>query len=352
VKTPGILQRHPELRWLAVIAVIVAAAAVIATSLSGVFRKDSALPVTGPQQLVSELRAPHSGGYSGTIDAQVDLRLPPQVSAAFATVVPAGALLRGSHRLRYWYGDAAHQRVAVINDTSEQDVFRQGSRVWEWDTATQIARRSTVAATPAAALPLGLTSAADLAPPVLAKQLVDLLGSSSDLALRSGDPVGNRPTYQLVLTPESTTTRIGEVEIDLDGREGVPLRVRVYSLAGGQPVVDVAFEDDISFAQPSGRNFAFSPPPGALVHVGAHPTRVVMLGDNWQTVAEYRTRSAAVRRLARTAESLPKSAAQRVKGKWGTGRLVVTPAVTMLITDRGRVFAGPVAPVVLYRVAG
>jgi hypothetical protein len=41
-----------------------------------------------------------------------------------------------------------------------------------------------------------------------------------------------------------------------------------------------------------------------------------------------------------------------VKGKWGTGRLVVTPAVTMLITDRGRVFAGPVAPVVLYRVAG
>jgi outer membrane lipoprotein-sorting protein len=355
VKTPGIVRRHPELRWLTSIALIVAAGVLVSTSVSGVFRADSALPVTSPAQLVDDLRTPHVGGYSGTIDAQVDLGLPRRIGAAFALAAPAGTLLRGSHRLRYWYGDADHQRVAVVSDTSEQDTFRNGTQLWQWDTATGVAQHRTVPSDADAALPLALQSSAALAPPQLAVQLVNLLGKSSDMALRSGDPVAGRPTYQLVLTPDTAASRIAEIDIDVDGRQGVPLRVRIYPLDGTQAALDVSFEDDITFETPDSRNFEFTPPTGAQVRSGsavgsysAVLNEVAMVGTGWRTVASYRSGLATGRNLAHIARTLLTSAAHRVKGNWGRGRLLVTPILTVLITTQGQVLAGPVTPTVLY----
>jgi hypothetical protein len=355
VKTPGIVRRHPELRWLVSIALIVAAGVLVSTSVSGVFRADSALPVTSPAQLVDELRTPHVGGYSGTIDAQVDLGLPRQISAALAVAAPAGTLLRGSHRLRYWYGDADHQRVAVVSDTSEQDTFRNATQLWQWDTATGIARHSPVPADVDGALPLALQSATALAPPELAVQLINAVGKTSDMALRSGDPVAGRPIYQLVLSPDTSASRIAEIDIDVDGREGVPLRVRIYPLDGAQPALDVSFEDDINFVAPDSRNFQFSPPAGAQVRTGsavgsysAVLNGVTLLGSGWRTVASYRSGLATGRNLAHIARTLLTGQAQQVKGKWGRGRLLVTPIVTVLITTEGQVLAGPVTPGALY----
>jgi hypothetical protein len=41
-----------------------------------------------------------------------------------------------------------------------------------------------------------------------------------------------------------------------------------------------------------------------------------------------------------------------VSGAWGSGRLLRTSLVSVLITDGGRAFAGAVQPSVLYAAAG
>lgn len=350
------MQRHPELRWFAFIVLIVAVGVLVSTSVSGVFREQSGLPVTGPQQLMNEMRRPYTGGYYGTIDAQVKLGLPHRLAVALSGAAPAGDLLRGSHRLRYWYGDPQHQRVAVVNETNEQDMFRIGARTWEWDTATQVARRG--AATPTSqdgVLPLRLASAAALTPPQLAAHILNVVGAHSDTALRSGDSIAGRPTYQLVLSPDTPSSRIGEIDIDVDGHEGVPLRVLMYSNAGGPPVVDVSFEDDLRFAAPSAQNFRFRPPAGAVVRSGPVPSSYAsalddsaVVGADWLTIASYQSDLATGKNLAHIVGTLLNDSARPVKGRWGRGRLLVTPIVSVLVTRRGQVLAGPVNPNVLY----
>ena len=43
--------------------------------------------------------------------------------------------------------------------------------------------------------------------------------------------------------------------------------------------------------------------------------------------------------------------ATRVSGSWGSGRLIKTSLVSLLITDNGRVLVGAVTPQVLYSAA-
>ena len=43
--------------------------------------------------------------------------------------------------------------------------------------------------------------------------------------------------------------------------------------------------------------------------------------------------------------------ARHVSGSWGSGRLLRTPLISVLVTSSGRVFFGAVAPDVLYRAA-
>jgi hypothetical protein len=45
------------------------------------------------------------------------------------------------------------------------------------------------------------------------------------------------------------------------------------------------------------------------------------------------------------------SSAAKVSGSWGSGRLLRTSLVSVLITDGGRMFAGAVQPSVLYAAA-
>jgi hypothetical protein len=42
----------------------------------------------------------------------------------------------------------------------------------------------------------------------------------------------------------------------------------------------------------------------------------------------------------------------QVSGTWGSGRLLQSALLSVLLTDDGRVIAGPVAPELLYDAAG
>ena len=78
---------------------------------------------------------------------------------------------------------------------------------------------------------------------------------------------------------------------------------------------------------------------------------MALVGSGWRTVAYYRSSVASGKQLGRLATALLGGAAHQVKGKWGSGRLLVTPILTVLVTSTGLVLAGPVIPAVLYRLA-
>lgn len=346
-EAPNILERHPEMRWLASAAVAAALIALVASSVSGAFRTDLALHATGPQEVISQVRDGRDTGYSGTVSATVQLRLPGRLAGAVAAELPVGgALLTGAHTFGYWYGGKDRQRVAVPGANDEQDIFRNGDTVLVWDTARRTLERHVLDSN-SAAIPL-VDGPAALTPPELAYRILDFDRSASSTTLRSGDRVAGRPTYELVVVPNTSSSLIASVHIQIDGAEAVPLGVQIYARGWSRPVVDVAFQS-ITFRAPQDRNFTFVPPPDAKVRTAGmfDLDGVRTLGTGWLEVLSYRTTPD----LAATVEALFGPTMHRVKGSWGSGRLYSAGPVSVLVTSKGRLLVGAVQPRVLYLAA-
>jgi hypothetical protein len=346
-EAPNILQRHPEVRWLASAVVAAALIALVASSVSGAFRTDLSLRATGPQEVITQVRAGRTTGYSGTVNARVQLGLPSRLAGAVAAELPVGgALLAGSHTFGYWYGGEQRQRVAIPGPNDEQDIFRTGDTVMVWDTARRTLERHVLDGT-SAAIPL-VDGPAALTPPELADRILDFGSSASSTTLRSGDRIAGRPTYELVIEPNTTRSLIDSVHIQIDGIEAVPLGVQIYARGWTSPVVDVAFQT-ITFGAPQDRNFSFVPPPDARVVNGGlvDLDGVRTINSGWLEVLSYRTTP----ELAATVDTLFGAGMHRVKGSWGSGRLYSAGPVSVLVTSKGRLLVGAVQPRVLYLAA-
>lgn len=343
---PGFLRRHPEARWLAALALVAALVAGVGTAVSGVLRSRSGLVITSPEALVQALRNPRVAGWSGSAYTAASTGLPHAVVRQLGDAMPVAPLLASPHTVRYWYGGPGRERVAVVQPRSEQDVVHTGSTVWLWDTFTRVARRAELS-DPTAAVPLGLGTPATLAPPVLARSLLDEVGGASDLALRSGpDLAPDRETYELVLRPDHSASLIDEVDVDVDGQYGVPLGVRIYAAGRSAPVLDSTFSS-VWFHRPSRRNFRFRPPPGAQVVTGrplglltSDTQGVTVTGSGWQRVLLFppdRARAALVRRVAA-------GRGRTLRGPWGEARVVEGDFFAAAVTPSGRVAFGAVSP--------
>jgi hypothetical protein len=136
----------------------------------------------------------------------------------------------------------------------------------------------------------------------------------------------------------------------------------------------------ITFAPPPSADVSFTPPAGAQVTrvspgqpgqgrgPGAGVPSVSVTGSGWLTVVGLPS-SALTSATAGTATSggpvsvnggsgdsaavlrALLASATPVHGAWGTGRLLRTSLVSLLMTDSGRTFAGAVQPSVLYAAA-
>ncbi len=350
VKAPGILARHPELRWLASVVVVASAIVAVTSYVSGAFRDDdAALPVTGPEQLVSEVRAPHLGGYSGTILAKVNLDLPRALTGALEReLFYGGSLLAGAHTIRYWYANDQQQRVAIFNQDDEQDVFRNSTNMVLWDTESRTYEKHVVASGQNG-LPLSAGPAAVLTPPELAEEVLEIPSSARSTTLRSGDQVvPGRPTYELDVVPSSPRSLIGSVVIEIDGKQAVPLRVQVFARGAPEAAIDVAFTS-ITYAPPQDRNFTFTPPRDATPHVSnVLPTDSIRaIGADWLQMISYQTTAPVADVITRTFGRTMLA----VKGKWGSGRVYSAGLMSVLVTNKSRLLAGAVEPSVLYAAA-
>jgi hypothetical protein len=164
----------------------------------------------------------------------------------------------------------------------------------------------------------------------------------------------------------------------------VPLRVQVFARGGTSPAFQVGYTS-VSFVRPAPANFAFTPPPGARVstlHPGgqmpqqrsAQMSAPQVVGKDWLTVGVFPAQALAglenggnaagaagqaARSVSGSGGGVDSSAilgallksATPVHGTWGSGSLLRTSLVSVLITSDGHVLVGAVSPEVLYAAA-
>jgi hypothetical protein len=152
----------------------------------------------------------------------------------------------------------------------------------------------------------------------------------------------------------------------------------VFARGASSPAISVGFTA-VTFATPAPADVSFTPPPGAKITKvnpgqdapGVQPggTGVSTIGSGWLTVLELPSaaltsgspgqgpvsgdgtsgdgtsgESAAVLRALL-------ASARFTHGAWGSGRLLRTSLISVLITDNGSTYVGAVQPSVLYAAA-
>ncbi|RCG33305.1 DUF2092 domain-containing protein [Sphaerisporangium album] len=388
-------RRARAVRWaVPVAAFVVVGAAVGAGPVIAAVQGDPALPDRTAAQLLAEVAktAQHQQppAMSGTVVETASLGLPSLPLPSGTSSSPL-SLLSGSHTLKVWYGGDGRLRLALPGQMSETDVISDGKgSAWLWESATNTVTRFTLpegvkgdkgkeAEAAHTALPTATT------PQDLADRLLKAADESTAVTVENGQHIAGRAAYQLVLTPKDSTSLVDRVTLALDGETYIPLRVQIFAKGAAEPAFEVGFTQ-VSFSAPAPENFAFTPPAGAKVkeqkpeaakpgepwskdgaagHAapGAEAARAGARthGSGWGTVAEVPFSLADLSKQqngprgggdpAQMIESVLKSAKQ-VSGTWGSGKVITTKLVSVLLTDDGRLFAGAVTPEALVQAAG
>ncbi len=369
--------RSRVVRWLVpvgVLAVIAAGATLNATS-AGASSPD--LPEKTATQLLAAVAQATPQPFSGSVTETADLGLP-ALPGTSSTSLSWQSLISGTHTAKVWVASPQQVRLALVGDLAESDVVRNGSDLWIWSS-----RDNTVdhVALPAGATkPTSATMLANLppvTPDVAAAKVLAGLDPTTQVSVDRTAMVAGRPVYELVVVPRQTGSLVASVRVALDSETSMPLGVWVYAVGQEAPAFQTEFTD-ISFERPDSSVFAFSPPAGAIVTErslpdlptsrassptlpGALGQKPTVIGRGWTSVIEATGLSSLINGAASTGGSssgsstaalnLVLQAATPVSGTYGSGRIIQTSLLTVLLLDDGRVFAGAVTPAVLEQAA-
>ena len=357
MNVPSVVHRHPALRWL----VPVGVAALASVAATGMFRDDTQrsgdLPRMTPAALLADVKTAPTTGFSGTVLSRVSLGLPQLPSlgdTASDGSTSLTSLLSGSHTVQVWYGGADEQRVALLGAMDETDIFRSGRQLWTWNSADHVAQHAVLPAGHAPAAPDPVATSPTVSPSALASQVLAAVSPTTRVQVRRGAKIADRDAYDLTLTPRTSATRIASVRISVDAATKLPLAVRVYARGDSSPSIDVAFTS-VRFTAPAKTSFTFSPPAGATVRpltLGNSVRRIVgdgsatVVGTGWTRIAKIDTG-----KPVKTGTGELGQALTPVSGSWGTGGVLESSLLSVLVTSKGQVYVGAVDPAALYVAA-
>jgi len=365
-------------------------------------------------QVLTSLATAKPQPMSGTVVESADLGIPALPGSGSATSLTS--LLSGSHTLRLWYASDQRERVAVLGDLAETDVVRDGANAWIWSSSAKTAQHLLLpAATTGAATAAGGAGAhsySDASPDAgalakatspqqAAQQVLAMLGKTTTVTMGTTNVAG-RTAYELRLVPKDARSLVARVTLAVDAQTSAPLRVQVFARGTAAPAFSTAYTA-VTLGAPDASVFAFSPPPGATVttkdlrsagkadaakagtakadaaersgaakagaaKAGAKP---VVTGNGWTSVVQVNGTGALAGMLGTSGASPAGAsastgstgstaaglstvlrAATPVSGSFGTGRLLRTRLLTVLLLDDGRVFAGAVDPSLVEQAAG
>jgi len=364
----GVPKLSRRARWAVPVGALAIAGAVLAGSLISVAQASPGLPPRTPAQLLAQVADSVTPPLTGTVVETTSLGLPSLPGTADPTSI--ASLLTGSHTIRVWYTGPRHFRLAVPESLSETDVIADGTTAWLWESTTNSVTEYTLPAHRQA--PMTAPTSAPLTPQQAAQQVLAAVGKTTTVRVDSNVTVAGRPAYQLVLAPKDSRSLVGQVQIAIDARNGVPLRLQVYARDASSPAFQVGYTA-IQFVTPAPADLTFSPPRGAKVsheNLGSQQASgssqqgdTSTIGSGWLTVLDLPSAGLTAPSSSGSAPGYGGSgdsaavlnallgSARSVSGAWGSGRLLQTSLVSVLITDSGRMFVGAVQPSVLYAAA-
>src|SRR5580700_3002421 len=352
-------------RWAIPAGALVITGGVLAGSLISSAQAAPGLPARTAAQLLAEVADSATPPLTGTVVETSSFGLPALPATGNPTSL--SSLLTGSHTIRVWYSSPQHFRLAAPQSLSESDVIRDGSTAWLWQSTLNKVTKYTLPAHPAQDQTVPRQP---LTPQQAAQQVLAAVGPTTTVGVASNVTVAGQAAYGLVLAPKDARSLVGQVQIDIDASNGVPLRLQVFARGASSPAFQVGYTA-IAFVAPAPADLSFTPPPGATIThenltapSGSDHTRgdVTTIGSGWLTVLDLTgTGLTAPSGMGSGNSSSGDSAAvlnallssaTPVSGTWGSGRLLRTSLVSVLITDGGRTFVGAVQPSVLYAAAG
>ena len=343
-------------RWLApaaVVAVVLSVAGVRASAAGA----SPALPQISAADLLVKASHARVDALSGVVRTSTELGLPalPDTGGALSPQ----ALLAGQHTLRVFLDGPDRQRVDLLGTLAETKGVHNGRDGWQWSSSSNKATHVRLPA-PATNRPQRTTQPAGT-PQALANQLLAAVTPTTVVSVGTAAIVAGRSAYDLRLSPKTRDSLVDRADLYLDSRTGLPLRVMVIARGAAHPAIDVGFTS-IDLRRPAAQVFRFTPPPGTKVTEVAPPAdpgqakraptsaRPVVRGSGWTAVAEIRGGSGRIDASGQLGMLL--RGASTATGAFGSGRVVGTRLLTVLITDDGRLFAGAVSRSALLRVAG
>jgi len=375
---------------VAVTAGVVAALAIPAAEASPV------LPARTPAQLLADISTDAKvPPMTGTVVETTSLGLPQLPGISNPTSL--ASLLTGSHTVNVYYQDAKQFRLSIPSSAAETDIIRNGSTLWLWESAKDSVTEYKLPASTAKHAKAKVPDTPVLTPQQAANEVLKAVGKTTIVSLQSNVMIAGQASYQLVLAPKDHRSLIGDVTIAIDAQYGVPLRVQVFAKGGTSPAFQVGYTN-LQFVSPAAANFDFTPPPGATLKVenltGTKQSASASgsgsqsdlagfgtYGTSWLTVVELPSsdlaggltggtfngsQSAAAGQpqadpgggpggvLGNDSQAILNAilgSAKPVHGSWGSGTLVTTSLVSILMTG-GDVYVGAVEPSVLYAAVG
>jgi outer membrane lipoprotein-sorting protein len=373
-------------------AVAVTAAAVAALQIPAAQASPN-LPNRTPAQLLASISTDAKvPPMTGTVVETASLGLPQLPQTGNPTSM--ASLLTGSHTMKVYYQDSKHFRLSIPQPESETDVIADGSKLWLWDSADDSVTEYVPSAADQAKHVAPKLPQTPLTPQQAANQVLAAVGKTTLVSVQANVMVAGEPSYQLVLAPKDSRSLVGKVVIAIDGKYGVPLRVQLYAKGAASPAFQVGYTA-LQWVAPDPANFSFTPPHGASVDVvnpkdesksasgstsANSSAGFGSYGNSWLTVValpqkdlmqgfgttsgssssassssgQQNTFSNNNQGVGVSSQELLNAllgTAKPVSGSWGSGTLVTTSLVSILMTG-GEVYIGAVQPDVLYAAVG
>ena len=218
-------------RWAVPAAALVVTGGVIAGSLISVAQAAPGLPARTPAQLLAEVADSTIPPLTGTVVETASFGLP----ALPATGNPDVGVV-AAHRVAHDPGVVLRPRAlpagrAGVAERERRD--RDGSTAWLWQSTLNKVTKFT--------LPAHSTQAQralpkqPLTPQQAAQQVLAAVGPTTTVSVASNVTVAGQAAYGLVLAPKDARSLVGQVQIDVDGRNGVPLRLQVFARGASSP---------------------------------------------------------------------------------------------------------------------
>ena len=351
----NLLQRRPSLRWIAPLLTL----GLVVTAPGVVQRVASADPGLEPrtaEQLLADLAGAEPRALSGTVTQTMNLGLPSLPDLGQGTVGDPLSMLTGTHTWRVWTDAKQSFRIAKVQGHQEMTLVHNPTDSWLWDSATReavhVSHRGAKGSRREVPVPEAPT------PETIAKRVVAAVEPSTVVTTEASTTVAGRPAHQLVLSPTSANTKIGQIKLAIDHTTKLPLRVLITARGASAPAVTVGYTS-LTLGTPDPKLFRFTPGkrvtvteadnlpmPGMPTPAQRYDKDVTIVGQDWERVLVVTTGSPVPTDDAAVTELLGQFPV--VSGDWGRGHLVNTALVSILITDDGRMAVGAVQPSLLY----